>query len=218
MLSVLQEQASAGLRVVWLVSGSGSYGTIPEAGSDGWLSPASFSVVTIARMEAAAGRPSKVASLSSTIFVASTAFGFAALVTVARYFSARRASSQSTNTRPLPAAPGTTTTFSGTVPVSGSLGRSKPKAYQLTADDEFGATLFVSHHLKELDSTYWKKHLSTETPEPRRVLELLELHSHWGGDDEIDTFDFTLPEEVTNYVISVSYDDSGDVSEITMES
>jgi hypothetical protein len=87
-----------------------------------------------------------------------------------------------------------------------------------TADDEFGATLFVSHHLKELDSSYWKKHLSTETPDPRLILDLLELRSHWGGDDGIDTFDFTLPEEVTNYVISVTFDETGDVFEITMES
>jgi hypothetical protein len=42
-----------------------------------------------------------------------------------------------------------------------------------TADDEFGATLFVSHHLAQVDSSYWSKHLSTETPDPRRVLELL---------------------------------------------
>ena len=85
-------------------------------------------------------------------------------------------------------------------------------------DDEFGATLFVSHHLEELEPSYWKKHLSTETPDPRRVLELLVLRSHWGGDDEIGTFDFTLPEEVTDYVISVTFDESGDVSEITTES
>src|SRR5882672_6603428 len=91
------------------------------------------------------------------------------------------------------------------------------KAYG-TADDESGATLFVSHHLEELHSAYWKKHLSTETPEPRRVLELLELRSHWGGDDEIDTFDFTLPEDATNYVISVAFDEDGSVSGITMES
>ena len=87
-----------------------------------------------------------------------------------------------------------------------------------TADDESGVALFISHHLEELDSAYWKKHFSTETPEPHRILESLELRSHWGGDDEIDTFDFTLPEEVTNYVISVSFDESGDVSEITTES
>jgi len=87
-----------------------------------------------------------------------------------------------------------------------------------TADDEFGVTLFVSHHLEALGSSYWKKHLSVEAPDPHRVLELLEMHSHWGGDDEIDTFDFTLPGEVTSYVISVTFDYSGDVSEIAMES
>jgi hypothetical protein len=87
-----------------------------------------------------------------------------------------------------------------------------------TADDEFGATLFVSHHLEELDSSYWKKHLSTQTPDPHRVLELLELRSHWGGQDEINTFDFTLPEDATNYVISVAFDEDGEVSGITMES
>ena len=87
-----------------------------------------------------------------------------------------------------------------------------------TADDEFGVTLFVRHHLRELAPIYWKKHLSSEAPEPRRVLELLVLRSHWGGDDEIDTFDFTLPERITDYVISVAFDEDGEVSEITMES
>jgi hypothetical protein len=87
-----------------------------------------------------------------------------------------------------------------------------------TANDEFGATLFVSHHLEELESSYWTKHLSTETPEPRLVLDVLELRDHWGEDDELERFDFTLPEEVTNYVICVRFDDVGEVSEITMES
>ena len=87
-----------------------------------------------------------------------------------------------------------------------------------TVDDKFDATLFVSHHLDELDSAYWKKHLSSATPEPRRVLEMLELRSHWGGDDEIDIFDFTLPDDATNYVISVAFDENGSVSGITMES
>ena len=91
------------------------------------------------------------------------------------------------------------------------------KAYG-TADDEFGATLFVSHHLEELESNYWTKHLSTATPEPPLILGLLKLRSHWGGDDEIDTFDFTLPENATDYVISVRFDATGNVSEITMES
>jgi Protein of unknown function (DUF2004) len=87
-----------------------------------------------------------------------------------------------------------------------------------TPGDEFGVTLFVSHHLEELDSGYWKKHLATEKPAPHRVLELLELRSHWGGGDEIDTFDFTLPEQVTDYVICAKFDESGEISEVAMES
>ena len=87
-----------------------------------------------------------------------------------------------------------------------------------TGDDESGATLFVSHHLEELDSNYWKKHLSVESPYPSLVLGLLELRSHWGGDGEIDTFDFTLPDKVTDYVISVSFGKTGNVTKIAMES
>ena len=34
----------------------------------------------------------------------------------------------------------------------------------------------------------------------------------------MDTFDFTLPDEVTNYVICVRYDDDGEVEDISMES
>ena len=94
------------------------------------------------------------------------------------------------------------------------------KAAYGTSDDEFGATLFVSHHLEELDASYWEKHLQTASPDPIRVLEMLTLRSHWGDEDDdgIDTFDFTFPGEVTDYVISVSFDENGNVEDITMES
>ena len=87
-----------------------------------------------------------------------------------------------------------------------------------TAKDKFGATLFVSHHLTEIDSSYWKKRFGTERPDSRLILDLLELKSHWGGDDEMERFDFTLPEEVTDYVICVWFDDAGGISDVTMES
>jgi hypothetical protein len=88
-----------------------------------------------------------------------------------------------------------------------------------TKADEFGATLFVSHHLEEIEDSYWEKHLGTANPEPSRVLDLLELRSCWGDEEDgIDTFDFTLPESITNYVISVRFDEMGRVEEITMES
>jgi hypothetical protein len=90
-----------------------------------------------------------------------------------------------------------------------------------TEEDEFGATLFVSHHLDEIDGIYWQKHLGTAQPDPSRVLDLLELRSHWGEEDDdegIGTFDFTLPAGITNYVISVRFDGDGQVEEISMES
>ena len=89
-----------------------------------------------------------------------------------------------------------------------------------TKEDEYGATLFVSHHLDEIEESYWQKHLGTANPEPSRVLDILELRSHWGdeGDDGIDTFDFTLPESITQYVISVRFGETGQVEQITMES
>ncbi|WP_425395766.1 DUF2004 domain-containing protein [Aeoliella sp.] len=89
-----------------------------------------------------------------------------------------------------------------------------------TAEDQYGATLFVSHHLTEIDDAYWQEHLQSSSPEPVRVLDLLVFQSHWSEDDDegLDTFDFTLPGDVTNYVISVSFNEDGKVEEIVMES
>ena len=89
-----------------------------------------------------------------------------------------------------------------------------------TADDEHGATLFVSHHLEEIGDAFWLKHCGVARPDARQVLDILVLQSHWGEDDDdgIDTFDFTLPDEVTNYVLSVEFDEDGNVSGVSMES
>ena len=88
-----------------------------------------------------------------------------------------------------------------------------------TEDGEFGATMFATHHIEELEPAYWLKHLGTETPEPRKVLDALQFKSHWGDDEnEIGVFDFTLPDGVTNYVMSVRFDETGSVEEVSMES
>ena len=88
-----------------------------------------------------------------------------------------------------------------------------------TKVDEYGATLFVLHHLDEIGDAYWLKHCGVARPDPKQVLDILVLQSHWGenDDDGIDTFDFTLPDEATNYVISVSFDKTGNVSGVSME-
>ena len=52
------------------------------------------------------------------------------------------------------------------------------------------------------------------------VLDILKLGSHWGDDysDEMDTFDFTLSDDITDYVISVYFDEDGQIESISMES
>lgn len=92
------------------------------------------------------------------------------------------------------------------------------KAAYGTEDDEYGATLFVSHHLEEIESAYWEKQFGTKKPEPSEILDSLVLRSEFEDDDEFDTFDFTLPGEVTDYVICVTFDEDGEVSDISMES
>ncbi|RZJ62145.1 MAG: DUF2004 domain-containing protein [Acidovorax sp.] len=88
-----------------------------------------------------------------------------------------------------------------------------------TEAGEFGATLFVEHHVAELDDEYWRKHLGTNSPTASQVLGLLALSSHWGDDEDgIDVFDFALPGEASNYVLSVRFDGDGEVEEISMES
>lgn len=89
-----------------------------------------------------------------------------------------------------------------------------------TPGDEHGGTLFVSHHLAEIGDGFWLKHCDTARPNATQVLDILVLESHWGeeDDDGIDTFDFTLPDGVTNYVLSVEFSKNGNVSGISMQS
>ena len=84
-----------------------------------------------------------------------------------------------------------------------------------TENGEYGANLFVQHHLEELEKDYWEKQIGISSPTPDQVLNILRLKSHW--DDE-KIFDFTLPGGVTDYVLSVTFNESGRVDEIGMES
>lgn len=87
-------------------------------------------------------------------------------------------------------------------------------------EGEFGANQFVSHHLDEMEGSYWREHLGTASPDPARVLSILVLRSHWSSEDDdgIDVFDFTLPGDVSDYVLSVSFDEAGQIEEMSMES
>ncbi|PPD44372.1 MAG: hypothetical protein CTY16_12065 [Methylobacter sp.] len=86
-----------------------------------------------------------------------------------------------------------------------------------TTEDEFGATMFVKHHLEEIPQSYWQQHLGANSPEPTAIIGLLELFSNW-GDNDIENFDFSLPGNVTDYVISVHFNSTGKIDGISMES
>lgn len=77
--------------------------------------------------------------------------------------------------------------------------------------------LFVEHHLDDLPQRYWQQHLGSSTPEPAAIIDLPQLRESW-GEGRIEYFDFTLPDEVTDYVISVHFDNEGAIDGISMES
>lgn len=86
-----------------------------------------------------------------------------------------------------------------------------------TPEAEDGVDGFISHHLEQLEPEWWMEHLGTSKPTPNQVLGLLTLrYPH--PDDDPDVLDFTLPDDVTQYVVAVKFDEQGRVEAIDMES
>jgi len=87
-------------------------------------------------------------------------------------------------------------------------------------DGEFSSTLFVQHHLEEIDREYWSKHFGSEKPSPKSILQGLVLVDCWDSedDDNIDTYDFSLPEGATHYMLSVRFDEHDSITDFNMES
>ena len=85
--------------------------------------------------------------------------------------------------------------------------RLKIKTLYGTPEGEYGPTLYVSHHLEVLDPEYWLDIYDTDEPEPEQILDDLVLVYTWSYDDDgvVDVLDFSLPEEVTNYVLAVRF-------------
>jgi len=90
-----------------------------------------------------------------------------------------------------------------------------------TPGDEYGVTLFVSHHLNEIEASYWLGHAGTLEPEPHQILDLLQLKPLEEEEDEEEEaiiLDFTLPDDVTNYLICVEFDEARNIVRVEMES
>ena len=86
-----------------------------------------------------------------------------------------------------------------------------------TEAGEGGIDLFVAHHLEELSQAYWQEQLAIATPDAAAVIGLLVCRSSWGRDD-LENFDFTIPGDVTDYVVSVHFDVGGEIDGISMGS
>lgn len=86
-----------------------------------------------------------------------------------------------------------------------------------TEAGEDGVDLFADHHRDELPPSYWQQHLGDVAPTSAAIIGLLEFKSAW-GENENEYFDFTLPGDVTNYVVSVHFDEAGEIDAIAMES
>lgn len=88
-------------------------------------------------------------------------------------------------------------------------------------DDENPVRLFVTHHLAEIEPSYWEQHLGTTEPTARQVVDLLtpvQSTNDEESDEEIDVLDFSLPNDVTHYVVCVTFDEDGNVEDVQMES
>lgn len=87
-------------------------------------------------------------------------------------------------------------------------------------EGEYGPTLFVSHHLEEIEPEYWLRTVGVQKPSLEQILDALVFVDSWtsGSGDTDNTFDFGLPGNVSNYLLSVRFEDEGHVREVSMES
>ncbi|MCF7751654.1 DUF2004 domain-containing protein [Bacillus subtilis subsp. subtilis] len=77
--------------------------------------------------------------------------------------------------------------------------------------------LFANHHRDELPASYWTEQLGQAAPDNPSIIGLLQFKSAW-GENELEYVDFTLPGEITDYLLSVHFDEAGQIDSISMES
>lgn len=81
---------------------------------------------------------------------------------------------------------------------------------------EADPALFVEHHLQTLPDAVWAR-LGGRPDSAEQLLDLLVPISLWGEQGRV-VLDFTLPGDVTDYVLGVAFDDAWTVDEVVMES
>jgi len=86
-------------------------------------------------------------------------------------------------------------------------------------EGEMNVDLFVSHHKEEVDAEEWKSCLGDNNPSDQAILACLVFKDCWDSKEDgvPDTYDFTLPDDLTQYVLSVRFDGE-EVESVDMES
>lgn len=99
----------------------------------------------------------------------------------------------------------------------------------LTSSNPFYDTLtcFIQHHLAEIPESYWLENFGSPQPDAAHILKKLQLSDPNDSDeDSLDQeereyeehhLDFELPDEISQYVLCVSFENE-QVVDISMES
>ena len=91
------------------------------------------------------------------------------------------------------------------------------------AGDDSEVTEYIEHHLDELEEGYWSEVCGASNPSVSEVAAKLTVQPFWleealQGEADLDRVDFTLPRDVTDYVLCVEYSEDGDFQDIRTES
>ena len=87
-----------------------------------------------------------------------------------------------------------------------------------TDEGEHGPDLLVSHLPEEIGEDYWKNLPGMAEPSPEQILDALVQEAAWDseGDGVVDASDFSLPNDATDYLISVRFTED-EICKVTME-
>ena len=53
-----------------------------------------------------------------------------------------------------------------------------------TPEGEYGPTLFVSHHLEDMETSYWLDQFKNERPDAKQILDSLILVASWSSQED----------------------------------
>ncbi len=85
-----------------------------------------------------------------------------------------------------------------------------------TPEGEDSVDQFVQHHLDELEPAWWQAHLGTGVPDARSMLGLLE-HTTLFDDGNGLQVDYGLPDDVSDYRLTVHFNRDGAVTAIVLD-